>query len=96
MEELIEKLEQLKLAIFKEKVVLDFLEAKNDALNDTLLMDEIKEYKRYPKKSLKKEIIVSPSFLRYKEKENEVLFLILKINESFKVMNSSFACRRGE
>ena len=96
MEELIEKLEQLKLAISKEKVVLDFLEAKNDALNDTLLMDDIKAYKRYPKESLKKEIIVSPSFLRYKEKENEVLFLILKINESFKVVNSSFGCGRGK
>lgn len=94
MEELIEKLEQLKEEISKDPVVVDYLKEKKKILNNKELISKIERYQQTKLDILKKEIESSPSFLAYKEKETNVNLLILGINQKFKQLNPSFNCRR--
>ena len=94
MEELIEKLEQLKEEISRDLVVVDYLKEKKKILNNKELISKIERYQQTKLDILKKEIERSPSFLAYKEKETNVNLLILGINQKFKQLNPSFNCRR--
>ena len=94
MEELIEKLEQLKEEISRDLVVVDYLKEKKKILNNKELISKIERYQQTKLDILKKEIESSPSFLEYKEKETNVNLLILGINQKFKQLNPSFNCRR--
>lgn len=94
MEELIEKMEQLKEEISRDLVVVDYLKEKKKILNNKELISKIERYQQTKLDILKKEIESSPSFLAYKEKETNVNLLILGINQKFKQLNPSFNCRR--
>lgn len=94
MEELIEKLEQLKEEISKDPVVVDYLKEKKKIFNNKELISKIERYQQTKLDILKKEIESSPSFLAYKEKETNVNLLILGINQKFKQLNPNFYCRR--
>ena len=94
MEELIEKLEQLKEEISRDLVVVDYLKEKKKILNNKELISKIERYQQTKLDILKKEIESSPSFLAYKETETNVNLLILGINQKFKQLNPSFNCRR--
>lgn len=93
MNELIEKLEQLKDVIRQENVIVSFLEEKDKILSDSSLVSKIEQYREAPSESLKKEIEESPSFLMYKEKETEVNLFIFAINQRFKMI-SKVDCRK--
>ncbi len=93
MEELIEKLEQLKKEISSLDIVEELQKRKDEVMNDSSLVEKIEEYKKHPKESLKKEIISSPSFLAYKEMETEIDLLILKLNQEFKKIRKKYDCR---
>lgn len=96
MKELMEKLEQLKNEISNEDVVRKYLEAKKEIFNDKELISKIEEYNRSFSTKLKQEIMNSPSFLSYKEKETDVNVLILAINQKFKELNYTFDCRKED
>lgn len=93
MEELIEKLEQLKKEISSLDIVEELHKRKDEVMNDSSLVEKIEEYKKQPMESLKKEIISSPSFLAYKEMETEIDLLILQINQEFKKIRKKYDCR---
>lgn len=93
MEELIEKLEQLKNEISSLEVVKQLQKRKEEIMNDSSLVKNINDYKKCPKESLKKEIISSPSFLAYKETETEIDLLIFQINQEFKKIRKKYDCR---
>ena len=93
MEELIEKLEQLKKEISALDIVEELHKRKDEVMNDSRLVEKIEEYKKHPMESLKKEIISSPSFLAYKEMETEIDLLILQINQEFKKIRKKYDCR---
>lgn len=93
MEELIEKLEQLKKEISALDIVEELHKRKDEVMNDSRLVEKIEEYKKHPEESLKKEIISSPSFLAYKETETEIDLLILQINQEFKKIRKKYDCR---
>ena len=90
MEELIEKLEQLKKEISSLDIVEELHKRKEEVMNDSSLVEKIGEYKKQPKESLKKEILSSPSFLAYKEMETEIDLLILQINQEFKKIRKKY------
>ncbi len=94
MEELIEKLEQLKDIIYQEDVVLEFLIQKKKTFEDRELVLKIESYHKLPSDALKKEIEQSPSFLAYKEKESELQLLIFGINQKFRKLRSSVDCQK--
>lgn len=93
MEELIEKLENLKKSIYDTKKVREYLQAKEVVFSDKLLIDKLKEYHESFDIKLKEEIMESPSFFAYKEKETEVNLLIFEINQEFKKIKSSYSCK---
>ena len=94
MEELIEKMEQLKEEISKDLVVVDYLKEKKKILNNKELISKIERYQQTKLDILKKEIESSPSFLAYKEKETNVNLLILGINQKFKILRGEFDCKK--
>ena len=53
MEELIEKMEQLKEEISKEDVVVQYLKEKENIFNDISLISKIESYKQYPSEKVK-------------------------------------------
>ena len=55
MEELIEKLEQLKREIAREDVVVQYLKEKENIFNDISLISKIESYKQYPSEKVKEE-----------------------------------------
>lgn len=94
MEELIEKMEQLKEEISKDLVVVDYLKEKKKILNNKELISKIERYQQTKLDILKKEIESSPSFLAYKEQETNVNLLILGINQKFKILRGEFDCKK--
>lgn len=93
MEELIEKLENLKKSIYDTKKVREYLQAKEVVFSDKLLIDKLKEYHESFDIKLKEEIMESPSFLAYKEKETAVNLLILEINQEFRKIKGNYRCK---
>lgn len=93
MEKVLEKLDNLKEEIKKEEVVKDYLKIKQEVLEDDLLKKLIEDYHKLPTEKKKEEIIQNNLFKKYKEKENELNFLILKINNEFKKLKKTTACK---
>ena len=93
MEELIEKLENLKKSVYDTQEVQEYLQAKSALFSDKLLIDKLEMYHENFDIKLKKEIIKSPSFLAYKEKETAVNLLILEINQEFRKIRGNYHCK---
>lgn len=93
MEELIEKLENLKKSVYDTQEVQEYLQAKKILFSDKLLIDKLERYHENFDIKLKEEIIKSPSFLTYKEKETAVNLLILEINQEFRKIKGNYHCK---
>lgn len=93
MEELIEKLENLKKSVYDTQEVQEYLQAKKTLFSDKLLIDKLEMYHENFDIKLKEEIIKSPSFLTYKEKETAVNLLILEINQEFRKIKGNYHCK---
>lgn len=84
MEELIDKLEELKDVLDKEEVIVKYLEEKEKILKDRNISSKVLKYQETKNEKLKEEIYNIPSFLEYKKMENEILLLIMELNSKFK------------
>jgi len=93
MEELIEKLENLRKGVYDTQEVQEYLQAKKALFSDKLLIDKLEMYHENFDIKLKEEIINSPSFLAYKEKETAVNLLILEINQEFRKIKGNYRCK---
>ena len=94
MNELIEKVENLKKSIDKTTEVQDLLRLNKEILKDQELLSKIKEYQVTQDERIKKEIIKHPLFLKYKEKETDLNILILKINQELKKLKDKGSCQK--
>ena len=94
MNELIEKVENLKKSIDKTTEVRDLLRLNKEILKDKELLSKIKEYQVTQDERIKKEIIKHPLFLKYKEKETDLNILILKINQELKKLKDKGSCQK--
>ena len=79
MNELIDKVENLKRSLDESQEVQDLLRLNNQ-IN--------------PQESLKQEIIKHPLFLKYKEKETDLNVLILMINQELKKLKDKGSCHK--
>ena len=84
MEELIDKLEELKDVLDKEEINFKYLEKKEKILKDSNISSKVLKYQETKNEKLKEEIYNIPSFLEYKKMENEILLLIMELNSKFK------------
>ena len=94
MNELIEKVENLKESIDKTTEVQELLRLNKEILKDKELLSKIKEYQVTQDERIKKEIIKHPLFLKYKEKETDLNVLILKINQELKKLKDKGSCQK--
>lgn len=84
MEELLEKLEELKQELEKSSTVMEIKELNKKLEKEKDLVECIKKYQITKEESLRKVIIKNPIFLEYKKKENDLNFIILEINRRLK------------
>ena len=94
MNELIDKVENLKRSLDESQEVQDLLRLNKEIMKDKDLLSIIKEYQINPKESLKQEIIKKPLFLKYKEKETDLNVLILMINQELKKLKDKGSCNK--
>ncbi len=94
MNELIDKVEQLKRSIDDTKEVKELLRLNKKIMQDKDLLNKIKEYQVNPQESLKEEIVGHPLFLKYKEKETDLNVIILMINQELKKLKEKGTCSR--
>ena len=93
MEELIEKVNELKEEINNTRQVKDLKEINNSIMKDQDLLNDIKKYNETQDISIKERIINNKLFREYKDKETELNILILEINSKLKEINSSRSCQ---
>lgn len=94
MNELIDKVENLKRSLDESQEVQDLLRLNKEIMQDKDLLSKIKEYQINPQESLKQEIIKHPLFLKYKEKETDLNVLILMINQELKKLKDKGSCHK--
>lgn len=93
MEELIEKVNELKEELNNTKEVKDLKKINNEIMKDKSLLEDIKRYNETQDEKIKERIINNKLFREYKHNENEVNFLILEINKKLKEINGSRSCK---
>ena len=89
MEELIEKVNELKEELNNTKEIKELKEINNSIMKDQELLNNIKKYNETQDNNIKERIINHKLFREYKHKENELNFIILEINKKLKEINSS-------
>jgi cell fate (sporulation/competence/biofilm development) regulator YlbF (YheA/YmcA/DUF963 family) len=93
MEELIEKVEELKEELNNTKEVKELKEINNSIMQDQELLNDIKKYNETQDNNIKERIINHKLFREYKHKENELNFIILEINKKLKEINGNRSCQ---
>ena len=93
MEELIEKVNELKEELDNTKEVKELKTINNEIMKDNELLENIKRYNETQDEKIRERIINNKLFREYKHNENEVNFLILEINKKLKEINGSRSCQ---
>jgi cell fate (sporulation/competence/biofilm development) regulator YmcA (YheA/YmcA/DUF963 family) len=88
MEELIEKVNELKLELDNTKEIKELKSINEEIMKDKDLLNDIKLFNETQDNSIKERIINNKLFREYKHKENEVNFIILEINKKLKEINN--------
>ena len=92
MNELIEKVENLKEELNNHKEIIKLKEINELIMQDKELLKNIEEYNRTNNIDLKEKIINHSLFQEYKHSEAECNFIILEINKRLKEINNKGKC----
>ena len=92
MNELIEKVDNLKQSISELDKVKEIKELNKEIIKDKELLNKIEEYNRTQDEKLKQEIINNELFKKYKVLETDINVLILEINSKLKQINDKGKC----
>ncbi len=92
MEELIEKLENLKNELNDTAEVVRVKDLNLKIKDAHELQTKLSEYKRTNSEKLKKEIYTDNLYQEYKEAETDLNILIMQINKSLRKVNSKGKC----
>lgn len=92
MNELIEKVDNLKKSISELEKVKEIKELNKEIIKDKELLNKIEEYNRTQDEKLKQEIINNELFKKYKVLETDINVLILEINSKLKQINDKGKC----
>ena len=95
MNELIEKVENLKKALDEDQRVRELKTKKAKILAAEDLLKQIEEYKRTRDSSLLDEIKNNKLFQEYKHSETGCNLLILEINQKLKEINKGRKCHEN-
>lgn len=92
MEKLIEKTENLKIALDENSQVKKIRELNKKIMKDTELLRLIEKYNLTKNESIKQQIVKNELFREYKEAETNLNILILEINQQLKELNKKGKC----
>lgn len=88
MNDLYPLLWNLKEQLDQEPAVKDLIKAYQELKQEKILIEKIKKYHQTEKEEMKKELIQTPLIRSIKEKEGNLNYLILDINQNLeKIMN---------
>ena len=93
MEELLEKIDNLKTSLNNEEVIIRINKLNKEVEKEKDLLNLINEYKLNNKESIKKEIYNNELFKKYKESETDLNLLIMSINTKLKEINTGRKCQ---
>ncbi len=88
MEELIEKVENLKETISKTEEANRLNELNKKIMQDKELLKDIEEYNKNQDERIKERIIKNPHFREYKKAETDFNLIILGINQKLKELSN--------
>ena len=92
MEELLEKIENLKNSLDQEEVVSRIKKLNNEIESDKELLGLLENYKSRPSEDLKMEIYNNSLYKKYKESETDINLLIISINNKLKEISNKRSC----
>ena len=97
-EKLEEKLTEVFDVLENSSFLMELDALKRKLLSDSSFMKKVKEYQNMDSYSLerdnlKTELYQNEDYFRYQVLENEILFLILKINQKFSSLMDKKGCR---
>lgn len=92
MEELIEKIEALKVCLDNTEEVKSIKSLNLKVIENKELSNKIKLYNQTKKESLKEEITSNELYKEYKKAETELNILILQINSKLKKISNKGKC----
>ncbi len=94
MEELIEKVDNLKNTLDNCKEIVDLKEYNQKIMKEKDLLQDIKDYNETGDEKIKERIINHPIFREYKKKETDCNLLIMAINQELKKINhKGYGCK---
>ena len=94
MEELIEKVDNLKDALDKCHEIVDLKDCNEKIMKDKSLLKDIKDYNETGDEKIKERIISHPLFREYKKKETDCNLLIMAMNQELKRINhKGYGCK---
>lgn len=92
MNDLIDKVENLKEALNDTKQVKEIKDINKLIMNDKELLELIKKYNETQDEDIKTKILNNELFIDYKDKETELNILILEINSKLKEISNKGKC----
>ena len=92
MEELLDKIDNLKESLNKEETILVIRELNKKIKLDNKLLKLIEDYNNKPSKELKNEIYNNELYRKYKESETDINLLIMSINSKLKEISNRGKC----
>ena len=94
MEELIEKIENVKTNLDKTEQVKKIKRLNKELSNNKELLNKIERYNITQDEKLHQEIINNKFFREYKLSENEINYIILEINSRLKKITKKGTCSK--
>ena len=94
MEELIEKIENVKTNLDKTEQVKKIKRLNKELSNNKELLNKIERYNITQDEKLHQEIINNEFFREYKLSENEINYIILEINSRLKKITKKGTCSK--
>ena len=88
MNELIDKVEELKEEIDSLDEIIELKELNEKIMLDKDLLKDIEEYNKTQDENIKERIINNKLFREYKHKETDCNLLIMEINQKLKEINN--------
>lgn len=92
MEELIEKVENLKSTLDKNDKVKELQAKKEELEQDQELLNQINEYNQTQDERIKETILQNKKYREYKKIETDINLLILEINQELKKISDKGKC----
>ena len=93
MEELMNKIENLKNSMDKEEVIQRIKKLNKEVEKDEELLYLVNDYKNNPNEEKKMLIYSNELYKKYKESETDLNILIMSINNKLKEINNKRSCR---